>query len=76
YAHLFVSRAQKAELAADFDLYGKMEVLHDRPPKHFRRTDPQEKADLFERLSHEFDLPEGYNVSSSKVVISSTSWTP
>ena len=52
-----------------------MQVLHDRPPAHFRRTSYTEKAELFERLAPVMQLPEDYRWEESQVVISSTSWT-
>ena len=73
YAHLFVSNAMKLDLAASFELQGKQEVLHDRPPGWFRRTTPSERVDLFTRL--ELDLPSIFDIPSSRLIISSTSWT-
>ena len=75
YAHLFVSNAMKQELSAEFELSGRMEVLHDRPLKRFRRTTPAERAELFQRLESDLAIPGTFDLKRSKLVISSTSWT-
>ncbi|KAG7090742.1 hypothetical protein E1B28_009832 [Marasmius oreades] len=50
FAHLFVTYAMKDALVAQWDLKGLKLVLHDRPPRHFHRSSPQEKHDLFMKL--------------------------
>ncbi|KAL0576384.1 mannosyltransferase [Marasmius crinis-equi] len=53
FAHLFVTEAMKEALVEEWDLQGTKVVLHDRPPRHFHRSSPQEKHDLFMRLRPE-----------------------
>ncbi|EIN13371.1 hypothetical protein PUNSTDRAFT_78889 [Punctularia strigosozonata HHB-11173 SS5] len=50
YAHLFVTNAMREYLVKQWDLRGHKAVLHDRPPAHFRRTEPSEVHELFLRL--------------------------
>ncbi|KIM84705.1 glycosyltransferase family 33 protein [Piloderma croceum F 1598] len=50
YAHLFVTNAMHDHLIKEWDLQGHKAVLHDRPPSHFRPTEPPEMHDLFLRL--------------------------
>ncbi|EAU92942.2 beta-1,4-mannosyltransferase [Coprinopsis cinerea okayama7 len=50
YAHLFVTRAMRDHLVKEWDLRGHKVVLHDRPPRHFHRSSPQETHELFQRL--------------------------
>ncbi|KAF5338445.1 hypothetical protein D9758_012231 [Tetrapyrgos nigripes] len=47
YAHLFVTEAMKDYLVKEWNLQGQKIVLHDRPPKHFHHSSPQEIHDLF-----------------------------
>ncbi|KAF5392610.1 hypothetical protein D9757_002123 [Collybiopsis confluens] len=51
YAHLFVTEAMKDHLVKEWGLVGEKIVLHDRPPKHFRRCSAQDIHDLFSRLT-------------------------
>ncbi|KAF8060957.1 mannosyltransferase [Lyophyllum atratum] len=50
YAHLFVTQAMRDFLVEKWDLQGRKLILHDRPPRHFHRSSPQETHDLFLRL--------------------------
>ncbi|KAG9104137.1 mannosyltransferase [Ceratobasidium sp. 370] len=50
YLHLFVTDAMKDKLVKEWKLMGKLLTLHDRPPSHFRRSNPAEIHDLFNRL--------------------------
>ncbi|KAF9263125.1 beta-1,4-mannosyltransferase [Marasmius fiardii PR-910] len=54
FVHLFVTYAMKDALVEQWDLKGTKLVLHDRPPRHFHRSSPQEKHDLFMKLKAEF----------------------
>nr|GAT46049.1 mannosyltransferase [Mycena chlorophos] len=47
YAHLFVTRAMRDHLVKQWDLRGLKIVLHDRPPRTFKRTAAQGIHDLF-----------------------------
>uniref|UniRef100_A0A0W0F9V1 Chitobiosyldiphosphodolichol beta-mannosyltransferase n=1 Tax=Moniliophthora roreri TaxID=221103 RepID=A0A0W0F9V1_MONRR len=53
FAHLFVTNAMRERLTKEWDLKGEKLVLHDRPPRHFHRSSPQEKHDLFMKLRPE-----------------------
>ncbi|WVQ85948.1 hypothetical protein IAT38_008116 [Cryptococcus sp. DSM 104549] len=50
YAHLFVTRALQEYLVRDWDLKGRVTVLHDRPPPSFHPTAPLAQHELFQRL--------------------------
>ncbi|KAI6134215.1 mannosyltransferase [Pisolithus croceorrhizus] len=50
YAHLFVTRAMRDHLVSNWNLTGRMAVLHDRPPSHFHKCLPPEVHELFIRL--------------------------
>ncbi|KAG8762372.1 mannosyltransferase [Ceratobasidium sp. 428] len=71
YLHLFVTNAMKNKLVREWDLIGETLTLHDRPPTHFRRSNPAEIHDLFSRLqpslpaSIQFFLPESQGPSST-----------
>ncbi|KAK7064742.1 Chitobiosyldiphosphodolichol beta-mannosyltransferase [Favolaschia claudopus] len=47
YAHLFVTEAMKDFLVKEWDLQGRKVVLHDRPPRRFHQSTPQDIHDLF-----------------------------
>ncbi|KAJ7922933.1 mannosyltransferase [Mycena leptocephala] len=47
YAHLFVTKAMHDFLVKEWDLQGLKVVLHDRPPRRFHQSTPQEIHDLF-----------------------------
>ncbi|KAJ7239024.1 mannosyltransferase [Mycena haematopus] len=47
YAHLFVTKAMQDFLVKEWDLQGLKVVLHDRPPRRFHRSTPQEIHSLF-----------------------------
>lgn len=51
FIHLFVTRAMQDYLTKEWDLQGTKAVLHDRPPKHFKRSELFEIHDLFNKLS-------------------------
>jgi beta-1,4-mannosyltransferase len=57
YAHLFVTHALQEYLVKEWHLEGKSYVLHDRPPAHFRRTDPMSAHELFLRLTPSLQPP-------------------
>ncbi|KAL7423455.1 mannosyltransferase [Cryptotrichosporon argae] len=57
YAHLFVTDALRAHLSATWGLQGIKAVLHDRPPAHFRRTEPLINHELFRRLVPTLEPP-------------------
>ncbi|RKP34834.1 hypothetical protein BJ085DRAFT_43369 [Dimargaris cristalligena] len=42
YAHLCVTKAMATELKENWHVVGKVIVLHDRSPEHFRRLNPKE----------------------------------
>ncbi|KAG8736980.1 mannosyltransferase [Ceratobasidium sp. 414] len=71
YLHLFVTDAMKDKLVKEWKLMGKTLTLHDRPPSHFRRSNPAEIHDLFNRLQPVLPvsvkpfLPESQSPSSS-----------
>ncbi|CAE6518134.1 unnamed protein product [Rhizoctonia solani] len=50
FLHLFVTDAMKKKLVQEWNLEGQTLTLHDRPPSHFRRSNPVEIHDLFNRL--------------------------
>ncbi|KAJ7596827.1 mannosyltransferase [Mycena floridula] len=50
YAHLFVTQALHDYLSKEWNLQGQKVVLHDRPPKHFHRSNAQEAHELFMSL--------------------------
>ncbi|ORY35370.1 hypothetical protein BCR39DRAFT_509121 [Naematelia encephala] len=57
WAHLFVTKAMEEFLMNEFALEGKRAVLHDRPPPHFRRTEPILMHELFHRLITDLHPP-------------------
>ncbi|KAG9128293.1 mannosyltransferase [Ceratobasidium sp. 392] len=71
YLHLFVTDAMKNKLVREWKLIGETLTLHDRPPTHFRRSNPAEIHDLFGRLqpflptSVKSFLPESHGSDSS-----------
>ncbi|KAF7367398.1 Chitobiosyldiphosphodolichol beta-mannosyltransferase [Mycena sanguinolenta] len=56
YAHLFVTKAMQDFLVKEWDLQGLKVVLHDRPPRRFHRSTPQEIHDLFTVKKPQKDL--------------------
>ncbi|GAA6061018.1 hypothetical protein JCM10212_001074 [Sporobolomyces blumeae] len=50
YAHLTVTNAMKRLLIREAQIEGRAETFYDRPPKHFRRLEPQESHELFQRM--------------------------
>ncbi|KAF4572429.1 mannosyltransferase [Pleurotus pulmonarius] len=54
YAHLFVTQAMHDVLVKEWDLVGIKAILHDRPPKHFRRLSAQSVHRLFRELAPHF----------------------
>ncbi|KAJ2806086.1 mannosyltransferase [Coemansia helicoidea] len=50
YAHLCVTNAMAEDLRNNWNVRGPIIVLHDRPPRHFRRLGASETHDLWERL--------------------------
>ncbi|KAG9223304.1 hypothetical protein CCMSSC00406_0000007 [Pleurotus cornucopiae] len=54
YAHLFVTQAMHDFLVKEWDLVGIKAILHDRPPKHFRRMSAQSVHRLFRELAPHF----------------------
>ncbi|WVW85833.1 hypothetical protein I302_107871 [Kwoniella bestiolae CBS 10118] len=63
YAHLFVTNAMREYLVKEWKLEGHKVVLHDRPPSHFKRTEPSDQHDLFKRLLPMLEppLPPSFN---------------
>ncbi|CAO1623639.1 unnamed protein product [Jaminaea pallidilutea] len=51
FAHLFVTHAMRRHLEAEWKLQGHKAVLHDRPPKHFRKTTCKEAHTLWKGLA-------------------------
>ncbi|PAV21780.1 glycosyltransferase family 33 [Pyrrhoderma noxium] len=51
FIHLFVTKAMRDHLVKEWNLQGIKAVLHDRPPKHFKRSELFEIHDLFNKLS-------------------------
>ncbi|KAG8721586.1 mannosyltransferase [Ceratobasidium sp. 394] len=85
YLHLFVTDAMKDKLVKEWKLVGNTLTLHDRPPSHFRRSNPAEIHELFSRLqpalpaSVKSFLPDSKSPSSSaftKVTSSSSAYDP
>ncbi|WFD22679.1 chitobiosyldiphosphodolichol beta-mannosyltransferase [Malassezia equina] len=68
--HLFVTEAMRTQLLAQWRLSGRTAVLHDRPPAHFHRLSPPERDAFLARH------PSFVAGCASKLVVSSTSWTP
>lgn len=50
FAHLCVTDALKKHLQNDWKVKGKVSVLHDRPPPHFRKSTQEESHRLFSHL--------------------------
>ncbi|CAE6454118.1 unnamed protein product [Rhizoctonia solani] len=81
FLHLFVTDAMKKKLVREWKLEGQTMTLHDRPPSHFRRSNPVETHDLFNRLRPSLSasvrsfLPESHPPSTSPFTktVSSTS---
>lgn len=57
YAHICVTEALKAHLIRDWGVTGKVTVLHDRPPAHFRRSTVEESHRLLSELCPRLDPP-------------------
>ncbi|KAF8213724.1 beta-1,4-mannosyltransferase [Mycena galopus ATCC 62051] len=56
YAHLFVTKAMQDRLVKEWDLQGLKVVLHDRPPRRFHQSTPQEIHNLFTVKKPQKDL--------------------
>ncbi|KAF8989299.1 hypothetical protein BDZ89DRAFT_1124604 [Hymenopellis radicata] len=61
YAHLFVTQAMHDFLVKEWDLQGRKVVLHDRPPRHFHHSSPQEVHDLLIKLKHLWTQPKVFD---------------
>ncbi len=59
FAHLFVTHAMKSYLEVNWGLEGEKRVLHDRPPKHFRRARLEESHRLLGKLVPHLQPPVG-----------------
>ncbi|KDN52053.1 glycosyltransferase family 33 protein [Tilletiaria anomala UBC 951] len=66
FAHLFVTKAMMLHLSRQWGLRGRMRVLHDRPPDHFRRATIRETHELFCRLVGRLNAPMAGAVKSRK----------
>jgi len=64
YAHVCVTKAMANQLK-EWNIQGKVVVLYDRPPEHFRRLEPKEIQQFMDYPAK--DRP--------ALVVSSTSWT-
>lgn len=51
FAHLFVTHAMKRHLEKEWQLQGHKAVLHDRPPKHFKKASIAESHALWTTLA-------------------------
>lgn len=51
FAHLFVTHAMRRHLETEWRLEGHKEVLHDRPPKHFKKSSVREAHALWKGLA-------------------------
>ncbi|RXK38118.1 hypothetical protein M231_04579 [Tremella mesenterica] len=71
YAHLFVTKALRDFLSDEWGLQGKLIVLHDRPPAHFRPTGPMTAHELFHRLEPHLSprLPSWLSHPSSHTIL-------
>ncbi|PWN20627.1 hypothetical protein BCV69DRAFT_249157, partial [Microstroma glucosiphilum] len=76
FAHLFVTHAMKRHLEVEWQLEGHKAVLHDRPPKHFRKAHVSETHTLWKGLAPRLtpDL-EDFWPKESQVTKSSTPFT-
>lgn len=59
YAHLCVTEAMKLYLIRDWAVRGKVVVLHDRPPVHFRRSTHKESHRVLSYVCPQLDPPLG-----------------
>lgn len=57
FAHLFVTHAMKNHLDRQWHLKGHKAVLHDRPPRHFRKAKVAETHRLWKGLSSKMSPP-------------------
>ncbi|KAI4118068.1 MAG: hypothetical protein LQ345_001794 [Seirophora villosa] len=75
-AHLAVSNAMARVLKENWRLRGQVLPLHDRPFAHFRPLQENERLDFLAKCPQTAFEIEGIKSGRTKVLVSSTSWTP
>ncbi|KAL9006739.1 MAG: hypothetical protein Q9188_000517 [Gyalolechia gomerana] len=76
YAHLVVSDAMKRVLKEDWKLMGLVLPLHDRPFDHFHPLRESQRFEFLTQCPETAFAVDEIRRGMTKVLISSTSWTP
>ncbi|KAL2057160.1 hypothetical protein ABVK25_002212 [Lepraria finkii] len=88
YAHFCVTNAMARVLEHDYSIATEIRPLHDRPASHFRALDESQRSGFLDRLLYLLSSNDGQKLTEyqglvnkikkgqSKLLVSSTSWTP
>ncbi|KAJ6016151.1 hypothetical protein N7540_010742 [Penicillium herquei] len=77
FAHFCVTDAMRSVLQRDFQLQAPILPLHDRPASHFSPIpDPAARIEFLTQLPEAKDMSSSIEKGSTRVLVSSTSWTP
>jgi beta-1,4-mannosyltransferase len=75
-AHFTVTDAMRRVLLEDFDLKANVLPLHDRPPSQFQPLHSDARRAFLSSLDDTKDYAERILTGKSRLLVSSTSWTP
>ena len=75
-AHLTVTDAMARVIRLKYHAVAPVFTLHDRPSASFQISEPEQRFDLMQQLPELADQAERIELGKSKLLVSSTSWTP
>src|SRR5690606_30711385 len=75
-AHFTVTHAMAAILKEQYDFKAPVSVLHDRPPHQFKPLTLEERKEFLQNCPATADYSESILSVRTRLLISSTSWTP
>lgn len=75
-AHFTVTDAMARVLRRDYRLSSPVLPLHDRPTSYFQAFTDDERFSFLRRLPDTADHADGIEIGKTRLLVSSTSWTP
>jgi len=75
-AHLTVTDAMARKIKCDYQLTAPVLTLHDRPTSNFQPLRPEQRLNSLQSLPEVADYAERIELGKTKLLVSSTSWTP
>lgn len=75
-AHITVTDAMARVIRCDYRTSAPVFTLHDRPTSSFRPLRPEQRLSSLQNLPEVADYAESIELGKTKLLVSSTSWTP